>query len=85
MCGRTKLAQIRVPQPVLWLAAAASEAVGRALDRPRYLNLDKHREMTAGSWICDSDKLHALGFEAAPLKQRLAQTVAWYRQAGWLT
>jgi nucleoside-diphosphate-sugar epimerase len=82
--GRSQVRTVAVPRALLWCAAAAGELYGRAADRPAVFNLDKYREVTAGSWICATDKLHALGFAGEPLADRLAQTVQWYREHGWL-
>jgi len=62
------------------------ELAGRLTFRPRYLNLDRARDLTAGHWICSSAKAHRdLGFTcAAPLEDRIGQTADWYRHHGWL-
>ena len=75
-----------VPQPAIWSLAAGVELVGRIRGRAGYLNLDKAREIAAGSWLCSKEKAHSqLGFApAAPLDERLRQAAAWYRAAGWL-
>ena len=50
------------------------------------MNLDKAREITAGSWICSTRAAaDELGFAiGASLADRLRQTADWYREAGWL-
>ena len=50
------------------------------------MNLDKAREITAGSWICSARTAkEELGFSVgAPLLERLRQTAEWYRKEGWL-
>ena len=73
---------LRLPKAVTWLAAAATEGLGRLTRSPKFLSLDKFREATGGSWACSGDKLRGLGFEPAPLEQRLQQTADWYRDAG---
>ncbi len=76
---------IRLPGLVTGVAAAASELVARLRDRPTILNLDKWREATAGSWVCDASRAKAeLGLACAPTAQRLAETAAAYRREGWL-
>ncbi|MEM9659185.1 MAG: NAD-dependent epimerase/dehydratase family protein, partial [Planctomycetota bacterium] len=77
---------VPVPRLVFWLFGAIGEAVGRWRGRPLIVNLDKVREATQSGWVCSCDKLRQeLGFRpAAPLEQRLSDTVAWYRRHGWL-
>jgi nucleoside-diphosphate-sugar epimerase len=77
---------VRVPELVGWAVAAISETAARLRQKPAILNLDKLREATAGSWICDASRARSeLGFEpGATLQQRLAETGRWYREAGWL-
>lgn len=76
---------LSVPRSLLWGAAALGEMVGRWRDRPVLFSLDKAREATAGSWICDSDKARRdLDWEPAPLVDRIQETADWYRADGWL-
>ena len=50
------------------------------------MNLDKAREIVAGSWICSARAAaEELGFTvSAPLLERLRQTAEWYREKKWL-
>ena len=83
--GREAVRVVQVPRWVVGVAAAGSELVARVRGRPAALNLDKWREIVAGSWICDTRKLQALGWQPERgIEERLAQTVAWYRQEGWI-
>lgn len=76
---------LQIPAAASWVAAAASELVARLRDRQTILNLDKWREATAGSWLCDAARARAeLGLACAPTAARLAETAAAYRAAGWL-
>ena len=72
--------------PVVRTVAVVSEAVSRLSRLPMPLNIDKVREITAGSWVCSAQTAkNDLGFEVgAPLIERLRQTVQWYREEGWL-
>jgi nucleoside-diphosphate-sugar epimerase len=84
--GRTKIRLVRIPRALVYSLATGNEAWGRLLRRPRYLNLDRVREMKAGHWICSAAKAHAqLGFTpGASLQDRITQTDAWYKEHGWL-
>jgi len=84
--GRRRVLTLPVPRPCVWPVAATVQAAAQVLRRPLYLNWDKAREIAAGSWVCSGQAAaDELGFSVgAPLAERLKQTAAWYREAGWL-
>lgn len=84
--GRRWVMVIPTSSPIVWTVATAGELVSRVRQRPLAINVDKAREITAGSWLC-SARLAAeqLGFKVgAPLLDRLRQTADWYRREKWL-
>jgi nucleoside-diphosphate-sugar epimerase len=83
---RRRVFPIHLAVPLVWMVSAGVEAMSRFEHRPLYLHIDKAREITAGSWICSSRTArNDFGFQvAAPLADRLRQTVEWYRHQGWL-
>jgi nucleoside-diphosphate-sugar epimerase len=84
-CGTKPPRILRFPELLSRGVAAISEVAARLRDTPTIMNLDKWREATAGSWICDASRAKSeLGFAPCPIGQRLAQTAAWYREQGWL-
>lgn len=85
-CGTRPPAILRFPEFLSRSVAAVSELAARVRDTPTIMNLDKWREATAGSWICDNTRAKSeLGFAPCPTGQRLAQTADWYRAEGWLS
>ncbi len=82
--GKPHIRIIHNPGPVVWMVGAVCELVSRISRQPFIMNLDKAREATGGSWDCDGSALFRLGFDPAPLRDRLRQTAAWYQQQGWL-
>lgn len=84
--GRRGVVVIPIALPVAWSVAGCSELVGRIRGQAPFLNFDKMREASAGSWTCSPQKAaEELGFTAAaPLAARLQQTADWYRKEGWL-
>ena len=84
--GRRRAFAFHVASPIVWIIAGVIESVGRATGQPQCLNLDKAREVTAGSWMCSAQRAtDELGFTVgASLPERLKQTVEWYRSEGWL-
>jgi len=77
---------IPTAMPVVRTVAAVNEVIYRVCRLPMPINIDKVREIAAGSWVCSAQAAKTdLGFEVgAPLIERLRQTVQWYRQEGWL-
>ncbi len=84
--GKDRAAIVPLPEPLLRLTGRCGDALGRARQRPGWLNSDKVADALAGSWTCSSAKARAqLGWApAATLAERLRETAQWYRQAGWL-
>lgn len=82
-----KLRVLRIP-PVLALAVGAcAEAWAQITDRPGIISREKIAEGRCAAWTCDTERARAeLGFEAATdLEHGLAETLAWYKEAGWLS
>ncbi|MGO8744800.1 MAG: NAD-dependent epimerase/dehydratase family protein [Thermoguttaceae bacterium] len=77
---------VPVPMPIVRLIAMNIEMAGRIRGQAFYFNIDRFREVAAGSWTCSSRRAkEEIGFTVgAPLPQRLRQIVEWYRQVGWL-
>jgi len=76
---------IPVPHWTVKLVAATNELISTLTPWKPFVNWDKAREVTAGSWTCNAAKLFqetAVKYES--LEARLAQTVEGYRRKGWL-
>lgn len=84
MGSKVRIVQLR--RWALATAAAVSETVARARGREPLLAYDKFREGTASGWVANPAKLMSqTGFAPAkPLAEHYRETVAWYREAGWL-
>jgi nucleoside-diphosphate-sugar epimerase len=80
------VATLPLPRPIFWLAGSLGEIMGRLRKRPALINFDKVREACAPGWVCSDEKIRMqLGYApGATLEERFAETVAWYRQYGWL-
>jgi len=72
------------PVPLLWPICVLSEGLARLTGHAAMLNRQKYAELSASGWVCDSTRLRQeTGFVAStPLREGIAQTLAWYRQAG---
>jgi nucleoside-diphosphate-sugar epimerase len=84
--GRRRVRVLRAPELVGWGLACGSEALSRLRGQPHIFNVDKLREATAGSWVCDADRARRqLGFAVgADLETRFGQTARWYQRQGWI-
>jgi len=83
---RTAAIRFEPPAWLLTAGALAGEAVAALTNRPAFLSREKLREIRAGDWIVSSEKIRGrLGWEPRmTLEAGLAQTAAWYREAGWI-
>ena len=63
-----------------------NELICQVFGRAQLLNLQKYAELRAPGWVCDPSRLmRETGLECATsLEQGVAETLAWYRQEGWL-
>jgi len=78
--------RLSVPAGAAWAVGLAAELWGRTTRRPGILSRDKIAEARYTHWTCDASRAAAeIGFEArTSLKDGLAQTLDWYKEAGWL-
>jgi len=84
--GRSRVILLPIPYAGVWAGAAGLELIARVRRQPLWLNLDKAREITAGSWTCSPRAAEEeLGFSiTTPLIERLRQAAQWYKTHGWL-
>jgi len=84
--GRRWVLVVPVLRPCGWAVAGVVQMASQTIRRPLYLGWDKAREIAAGSWVCSTEAARTeLGFSCeVSLPERLRQTAAWYREAGWL-
>jgi nucleoside-diphosphate-sugar epimerase len=75
-----------VPMAVTHVAAVACDVAGRIVRKPLPLNMPRYAELDAEGFVCRVDRLRdLLGVVAATgLREGIAKTAAWYRDAGWL-
>lgn len=77
---------VPLPTAALWPLCQLQEAISRLTGRPAVLSRQKYAELRAPGWVCDPARLRQeLGLVCATrLKDGIADTLAWYRQQGWL-
>jgi nucleoside-diphosphate-sugar epimerase len=77
---------VRVPIPVAGAIARTAEFGALLRGQAASLNRDRVRELTAPRWVCDAESLWD-DLDLMPvvsLGVGVPETVAWYREAGWL-
>jgi dihydroflavonol-4-reductase len=77
---------IVLPRPLVVAAAWGNRLVARAIHAKPLLTPERVLDMIQPDWSCDDSRARReLGYASAiPLEEGLAETAAWYRQAGWL-
>jgi len=78
---------VSMPVVVARAAGWGAEMWSRVTGTPGILSREKVAEAQCGWWTCDTRRAAAeLGFQApTSIEQGLAETLAWYKEAGWLT
>jgi nucleoside-diphosphate-sugar epimerase len=77
---------LTIPMAVTHVAAVAGDVVGRIIRKPLLLNMPRYAELEAEGFVCRVDRLRdVLGVVATTgLREGVAKTAAWYREAGWI-
>jgi nucleoside-diphosphate-sugar epimerase len=78
--------RLGIPLPLFHAIALAGEASARLTGKVTIINRQKFDEYAQPGWIADVTKAKdVLGFETrVSLDEGLKETVAWYRENGWL-
>jgi nucleoside-diphosphate-sugar epimerase len=78
---------LTIPLPLALMIGICAEGLGRLTRKPSIVSREKIREARFPFWTCDTSRATAeLGFTAATsIESGLAETLAWYKEAGWLT
>jgi nucleoside-diphosphate-sugar epimerase len=78
---------VEVPAAIAHAAGWGAEIRSRITRKPGIVTREKVAEAQCRFWTCDVRRAAAeLGFEASTsLEDGLAKTLAWYKEAGWLT
>lgn len=84
--GAPWVLHIKAPLWFLKGVCAVSGAVSRRLGKLTTLNLDKYNLLSQRNWQCDiAPARRDLGYAPEyPLERGVAESVKWYREAGWI-
>lgn len=84
--GKKHVLHARIPMKWVHVACLCSEWIGKKLKKSMTLNSDKYIILKQRNWICEvaplQDELHFT--PAYPLRKGLEESIAWYREKGWL-
>lgn len=77
---------LRLPHALVYGVAAVAQGVAALSKQAATLNLEKARDITQRYWICDVSKAREqLGYrQRMSIEQGVHDTIAWYREQGWL-
>jgi nucleoside-diphosphate-sugar epimerase len=75
-----------MPAALLWPVCCFQEMLSRVTGKASLLNLQKYAELRAPGWVCDPSLLEReIGVACrTPLREGVAATLKWYREARWL-
>jgi len=78
---------VRIPPRLAMAVGACAEALAWVTGKPSIVSEEKIKEALCKAWTCDTARARAeLGFVAqTDLEHGLETTLAWYKEAGWLT
>lgn len=76
---------IRFPRQLIWPLAVGAEAVARVTGREPFVTRDALRMARYRMFFDDSKARRELGYVSRPYREGLADAVAWFRQAGYVT
>lgn len=84
--GRPWMLRFVCPIGLLKVISFISENIGKLMHKPTTLNNDKYRIMKQRNWRCDITPLREeLGYVPQyPLAEGVKETIAWYKEEGWL-
>lgn len=83
---KERIFSIRLPQPLIYAIAGATQALSWLLPNPSVVNIDKVRDLVSPHWVCNAGKIgEELGFQPKiQAEEGLRKTLAWYRAEAWL-
>jgi len=81
-----KSTQVKIPLPVIYIAAFWSEMIGKLKKKPSIFTRDKYQDMKQEAWMTTtSHAQNVLGFSPDfTLTQALQETINWYQDKDWL-
>ena len=84
--GKQRARFLRVPHSLVFAAAGISGFLSRFQKKPAILDFEKGRDLTRAYWICSVSKAteHFGYHQQISLEKGITETIAWYREQGWL-
>jgi dihydroflavonol-4-reductase len=77
--------QFRIPRAAIFPIALAAETIARFTKREPFVTLDGLRMAKYHMVFASTKAERELGYRARPFTEGLADSIAWFRQAGYLT
>jgi len=78
--------KIKVPHSAVYGIATIAQFFALFSSKPATLNIEKARDITQASWICDTNKaVKELGYhQEISLEEGIKRTCDWYREMKWI-
>jgi dihydroflavonol-4-reductase len=83
---RKKLIRVKIPVPLVYIAALFLDLMGKITQTPAVMNRHKFKEMRQDGWVADTKKAEEkLSFCAQySLEEAIRETIDWYIKNNWL-
>jgi nucleoside-diphosphate-sugar epimerase len=83
---RKRLRTITIPRALAYGVAVSAEAAAALMRKPPVINRDKVTDLSQTGWTCSIERAkNELGYTPrVPLEEGLRETIAWYKNEGWL-
>jgi len=77
-----KIFELRIPLPILYIAALINELIAHSRKRIPVLNREKFREMRQRYWLADTQKANELlGWNStSTIARQMQTTIKWYKE-----
>jgi len=82
-----KVFRFHIPEFIVFTIFGLGEIASRFSSKPSIINWEKARDVTQQYWTCSIQKAkNDLGYkENFSLEESITQTVAWYKNIGWMS
>jgi 2-alkyl-3-oxoalkanoate reductase len=80
-----KVFDLQIPGSILGAAGSVTDLFSKLSGKPAVFSRDKVREILSKYWLFDTSKIEReLGFAATDFAIGAGETIAWYKEHGWL-
>lgn len=82
---KNKTITLRVPGPILGFAGSMADIFARIRGKASVFTKEKTTEILQNFWLFDTSKIEQeMGFVGTDFRSGATETIAWYKEHGWL-